>query len=148
MKVRRLVVHGIPEGKPRPRPRGSGDGFYSPKTAWDYAVQIAGAISPERPRPPLAGPLRVDIEYAMPRPKSVPLSVYHCPQKPDGDNADKSTWDGLTATPNNPRGWWRDDKQIVAWSGVKRYCVIGEKPHAVVTVTELSTPVDNLVDNS
>ena len=58
------------------------------------------------------------------------------PEQPDGDNADKATWDALTRA-----GWWKDDKQIVVCTGEKLYCDPPMTPAgALITVEVLEDP--------
>ena len=126
----KLIIYGTPEGKPRPR-RGAGGHFYSPKTLWDTVAETQARMV--RPRQPLEGPLQIMATFYMPRSKSTPKWVRWCPQKPDGDNIEKATWDAMGRA-----GWWKDDKQIVVWTGWKRYVGPGESPRAVIEVEQLT----------
>jgi crossover junction endodeoxyribonuclease RusA len=71
---------------------------------------------------PLEGPLRCEIIYTLPKPKSAPKRRRTWPdRKPDGDKLDRSTHDAMTTA-----GVWKDDAQVVEWSGGKRYPMEGE----------------------
>lgn len=51
--------------------------------------------------------------------------------KPDGDKLERCTWDALTGIV------FRDDSQIVKWSGKKRYADDGKTGALIVISTEL-----------
>lgn len=71
---------------------------------------------------PFDGPVSVEIDFYLPRPKShygkrgLKASAPAFPAvKPDGDKMLRCTWDALTGI------CFRDDAQIVAWPGRKLY---------------------------
>lgn len=94
---------------------------------------------------PLAphGPVRVDLTFYLPRPKSHYLPVTktrrepvlredaprHVASKPDGDKMERCTWDALTSI------LFGDDAQIAEWSGRKLYA----DPHAVGAEVRIET---------
>ena len=89
--------------------------------AW-AARQAMGA------RKPLEGPLRCEIVYTLAKPRSAPKRRRTWPnRKPDGDKLDRSTHDAMTTA-----GVWRDDAQVVEWTGAKRYP--GEGPDALPSI--------------
>lgn len=96
---------------------------------------------------PLAGPLAVDCEFVVTRPKGhfgtgknaavVKPSAPHWPTvKPDATKLFRSTEDALTGI------LWLDDAQIVRQAVSKSY---GESPGAWITVTQLADGPENAV---
>lgn len=79
------------------------------------------------------GPLRLDVEFVLPRPKRLKVGerVDH-DKKPDMDNLLKSTKDGLTAC-----GAWHDDAQVCRCHAVKSYADSREDPHVEICITTL-----------
>lgn len=80
----------------------------------------------------LDGPLVLDVEFVMPRPKALggkpaPPMV----QRPDADKLLRSTCDGLTGTA------YGDDSQVVTIHAHKRRAEPGETPGAHITLTDL-----------
>lgn len=132
-------VIGIPKGQPRARAciRGRHAGVYDPGTAdaWKAAVRKAAASWWDKV--PFTGPVAVDIDFLMPRPKAHYRrselrddAPAWCCTKPDRDNLDKAVLDALTAM-----GFLRDDCIVV--DGRVRKLYSNELPGAVVTVTPL-----------
>lgn len=89
---------------------------------WAALVSHAAALAMEG-RDPEAGPVVVDITFHLPRPKShyrasgalKPNAPRFVATRPDGDKLLRSAWDALTGIV------FRDDAQIVEWSGTKLY---------------------------
>jgi crossover junction endodeoxyribonuclease RusA len=91
---------------------------YTPKTADDWKMIVrneAGKAWDATHGPVWEGPLRVDLTFYFPRPKShfrangvtkPTAPVWHT-TKPDRDNSDKAVLDALTNL-----GIWYDDKQV------------------------------------
>lgn len=158
-------VLGDPKGQPRPKAfaRKFANGavmarVYDPGTAEGWKGQIALAAKEHCPFPPLSGPLRVDIEFRMPRPKShykaqstaarlagaplllkKPAPHWHT-SKPDCDNASKAVLDALTTL-----GFWVDDSQVCIHNVIKIYThehdLYGStKPGATITIRALAIP--------
>jgi len=115
-----FFVDGVPKGQPRPRAfvRGNRAAVYDPGTAegWKSCVAIAAKehLPPERS----AEPVKLALQFWMPRPKS----HYHTGKKagilredavklhtgkPDADNLAKAVLDAMTAL-----GFWQDDSQV------------------------------------
>lgn len=92
---------------------------------------------------PLAGPVSIEVEFRLPRPKSHyrtgrkaqvlrgTAPTAHA-GKPDIDKLLRSTCDALTTA-----GVWRDDSQIADVVTRKRYAD-DELPGATITVTEVT----------
>lgn len=81
---------------------------------------------------PWDGPLGVTYEFIMPRPKqwgrtrNDPMT-----QRPDGDKLERAVNDGLTGIA------FKDDSQIVAWTGSKRRAQHGEQPGVRIVIMPL-----------
>ena len=111
---------------------------------------------------PIEGPVRVDIEFILPRPKShfgtgrnaatiKPSSPTRHHVAPDKDNFEKAVLDALSATPtvtrkklppkhaNDPvynfTGIWRNDGQVCSGLVEKRYHRHMEEPGAIIAVS-------------
>lgn len=135
---------GFPAGQPRPqafiKARGTPHaraGVYDPKTAdgWKGTVVMSG--NPHRPEAPLETPVRVMIDFDMPRPQRLmrrkdPEGPVHCCSTPDADNLAKAVMDAMTRD-----GWWRDDAQVVELAVRKRYHGKYARAGATISVVEL-----------
>ena len=125
-----FFASGTPKGQPRPRAFvcGGKARVYDAGTAEGWKSAVAVAARDVLPAVPIAGPIAVEIQFSMPRPKShygakgavKPAfeSAQHT-QKPDLDNLAKAVLDAMTVL-----RFWGDDAQIVemtlgkAWSGL------------------------------
>jgi Holliday junction resolvase RusA-like endonuclease len=130
-------VHGIPA------PGGSKRGFYSPKLGRVLLVEACKRTSPWRalvsdaaaqahPGPPLDGPLRLEVEFILPRPKNhtgkrglKDWAPTHHTSAPDATKLLRSTEDALKGIA------WRDDAQVAEQFVSKRY---GDRPGAAVRI--------------
>ena len=133
-------VHGVPA------PGGSKRGFYSPKLGRVLMVEACKRTSPWRALvsdaaakahqgPPLAGPLRLDVEFVLPRPKHhtgahglKASAPHHHTSAPDATKLLRSTEDALRGI------CWGDDAQVAVQTVSKRY---GDRPGALVRVSRL-----------
>jgi Holliday junction resolvase RusA-like endonuclease len=123
-----IEVVGNPKGQPRPRAvafAGRARMYDDPKHAvhgWRDLITLAA--QPVRPDQPIAGPIDVEMDFRMPRPRSHftkagALSKHAtcwCETKPDCDNLAKAVLDVLTNIQ-----FWRDDSQVVTTTVSKRY---------------------------
>ena len=140
----RVVIPGVPVAQPRQRHRvvTVGDRSFaqnytpqdSPVTAFKAAVRIAAGSA--RQGEPLAGPLRCDMTFVLPRPKALTKKRGDnprawAPKKPDVDNLFKSVADALNGQ------LWADDSQIVSASIRKVFAAADEQPQTIVEVVEL-----------
>jgi Holliday junction resolvase RusA-like endonuclease len=150
---------GYPAGQPRVKARAFGgharvytpttvkssDGLRHehPATSWKMIVRNEDAKAwIKEPIPQLMqwqGPLRVDLTFYFPRPKSHFRSngelkptapVWHT-AKPDRDNSDKAVLDALTDL-----GLWGDDKQVCDGRVRKLYCPPGCSPGCEIVIQE------------
>lgn len=142
--IHTIEVIGEPYGWPRPRRSKSG-GVYTPHgkwTEWRKAVTLA-ALDQFR-ADPILGPVRLSVVYRLPRPRghfgtgrnasrlrpSAPR-LWHT-NKPDRDNLNKGTKDGLTDA-----RVWADDSQVCTGPCDKVWAQPGELPGATITVEEI-----------
>lgn len=101
----------------------------SPKNArdqasWANAVGWACKLA-MRGQPPLTGPVRVVINFWLPRRKG---DAGNRPtQKRDGDKLERCTWDALTGLA------FVDDGQVVSWAG-ERWFADNRAPGAHITI--------------
>lgn len=141
--VARFRVFGEPKGQPRPRAFATRIGgkvtarVFEAGTAEGWKSAVALASEPQRPSSPLEGPIRVDLELLLHRPKALmrkrhPEGRIYATRKPDRDNCDKAVMDCLTTL-----GWWRDDAQVVAGEITKQYHAKDEAAGAIVTISVL-----------
>lgn len=94
---------------------------------WREAV---GAKARETVGELLDGPLVLDVEFIMPRPKALgDKAAPPMVQRPDTDKLLRSTCDGLTGTA------YGDDSQVVTIHAHKRRAEPGEAPGAHITLT-------------
>lgn len=149
----RFKVPGVPIAQPRPRATlahgGKGarihevthiknamTGERRPHPIAKFKAAVAMAAAAAYDGPPLAGPLRVDLTFLLPRPKAItskkkPNPRCWAPKKPDRDNLEKSFQDALNGQ------LWVDDSQIVTGQVRKMYAAGDEQPCVEVEVTEL-----------
>ena len=142
---------GVPRPQPRPRAFAVGGRarVYNPSTAEGWKNALAIAALPHKPPQPLAGPLRVDLDFFMPRPKGhyrIRAGNVTADLKPaaphwhtrgagklggDRDNLDKAVLDALQVL-----GFFLDDGQVCAGQIVKRYDA-GAGPGCQITIAAL-----------
>ena len=78
------------------------------------------------------GPIKLDLEFHLPRPKSLPRTRETAmTKKPDCDKLARSSVDALTGVV------FRDDAQVVDMHVTKRYAALGESPRAHITIEPL-----------
>lgn len=147
-----IVVTGIPKPQPRGRSSGfkRGDGgvgsrIYDPGSADAWKAVVYSEALKCRPGSPLEGPLRVDIDWYLPRPKTRlrkkdPEGPIWCAKKIDIDNLLKAILDALTMV-----GFWADDSAVRSTAGLR---VMehrkGGRPGAVIRIRrEDGLPVDS-----
>lgn len=145
-----FTVIGEPKGQPRPRAfaRKLGNKFvarvFEAGTAEEWKGQIAAAARPHAPASPLYVPVRVDVTFIFPRPKShyvasnpaKPLRAdapfWHT-GKPDRDNLEKALLDALTQLGL----FWHDDAQVCCGEVSKIY---GPRGGAAIRITPAEVP--------
>ena len=121
-------INGIPE--PQARPRLGRGVVYSPKSKWwGEVVRQGRALAPATP---LDEPLRVTIDFFLPRPKSIRKDTRWQARRPDIDNLTKSTLDALTRA-----GWWTDDGLVAILDAQKLYADDANPAGAVISVQQI-----------
>ncbi len=145
----KITVPAVPVAQPRQRHRvittESGKTFahnYTPKddpvNSYKATVRLAardlGLIEP------IDGPVRVDIDFYLPRPKRLmrrkdpPGAIPHT-AKPDRDNLEKATTDALKGL------LWRDDAQICDGRVRKWYAEKDGVPRVEIEIREVEEAV-------
>ena len=110
-----------PRGKQRPRIVKRANCAYPVAITPDQTVnaenRVQGHVAGEWQRPPVEGPLQVQITVQLLKPKSKPKTRPSWPtSKPDADNYAKLVLDALNGV------LWRDDSQVVRLFVEKTYC--------------------------
>lgn len=139
-------VHGIPAPQGSKRHVGNGRMIESSRKVgpWREAVKAAVLTATNRKPTTVDGPVRVDVTFILPRPKShlgtgrnagrVRDSAPSDPVgKPDLDKLLRSTLDALTDV-----GAIRDDSQVVRIEAAKVYAWPQESPGATIRVWRLT----------
>lgn len=97
---------------------------------WEAGVRLL-ARAAMRGRPPIEGPVRVELVCALPAPKRGPQSGYHV-TRPDLDKLLRAVLDALTGV------CYQDDGQVAEFGARKVY---GPAPGAEIAVIDLSQPL-------
>lgn len=129
-------IEPVEQARPRATRMGRGIRLYDPKKVSVYKKQLGMMCRFQYKQAPLAGPLKVEMNFFRHVQSSVSkkelklrLSGSHRPVvKPDTDNYIKSTLDGLNGL------LWEDDNQIVDLVAHKYY---SDKPRVEIEVTKL-----------
>lgn len=131
MKLSFSVI-GLPAPQGSKRHVGNGIMIESSKNVkpWREAVKWA-AIEAVSGKPVIQGPVSLDIEFLLPRPKAAKKRVYPA-NRPDLDKLIRSTCDALTQV-----GVYRDDSQVVVLNASKRYADSERCVGAFITVMEI-----------
>lgn len=143
-----FFVRWTPKAQPRPRATvvGGRPRIYDPTDAKQWRTMVRLAWTQARAET-LAGPLRCDVDFFLPRPRShyrtgrnahtLKGSAPSMPAaKPDLSNLIKGTEDALNSTRGSP-GAWRDDAQICTMVARKRYAELGDEPGAWICICTL-----------
>lgn len=129
----------------RPAPQGSKRGIAtkhgkvamieSSKNVKPWREDIRHALLDERgqARARYDGPVRVHLEFVMPRPKSMPKTKPTPPhtKKPDVDKLIRAVLDATGSA-----GVWTDDSQVVSVEATKRTARIDEESGCHITISE------------
>lgn len=126
-----FVVHGVPAPQGSKRHVGRGILVESSKKVapWREAVKWE-AIRVHQGRPPMDGPLHVDIAFFVPRPKSTKKGAQPITRTSgDIDKLQRSTFDAITDS-----GMIRDDSQIVSVDVTKEFVGPDDSPRAEIGI--------------
>jgi Holliday junction resolvase RusA-like endonuclease len=124
-----FFAEGTPKGQPRPKAfsRGGIASVYDPGTAEGWKGEVALAAKEHKPEKPLEGPLKLTLNFVIPRPKGhfrtgkraselrEDAPIWHT-GKPDADNFAKAVMDALTML-----SFWKDDSQVAILEVRKGY---------------------------
>ena len=135
----KLTIPGIPVSKGRPRV--GKWGTYTPEKTVNYENLVKYCYMEQGQGKKLEGPLRMDVGFFFPIPKSVSnkksldmdKGVIKHTKKPDLDNCIKSIADSLNGMA------YEDDSQIMTLTACKYY---SSTPRAEVTITEVGDDRD------
>lgn len=120
----------IPVAQGRPRAAVTRIGhirMYDPERSRSWKHELAWASLPYKPKVPSEFPLRISLQFVLPKPASVRRSYPSV--KPDLDNLIKGVLDSFTGI------FWRDDAQIVDYAMMsKRY---GAQSGVAVCIEEI-----------
>lgn len=131
----RLEIEPVPKG--RPRISRSGHAFTPAKTR-AAEKEIQAILRSRYPGKPLDGPLSVDVQFFLTKPKSVKRESPHV--KPDLDNLAKLVLDSANDI------LWADDAQICVLNLEKSYARPYEKSCVLISVTPLRGGWDDVLD--
>ena len=109
--------------------------FFKTPKASDYQKIIRLYANKYRPKTPWSCPIRMVVDYFLPRParlntKKIPACQQYAEKRPDLDNLQKGTQDAF-------QGFWEDDSQIVELSMRKFYCAVGERGRITLELIKL-----------
>lgn len=127
----KFIIPGEPVAKERPRFTKSGI-VYTPKKTKIF-VALVRKIADKHFDEPLDGPIKMELVFCFPRPKSKiwkrkPMPREWKTSRPDIDNLFKAVTDALNGIA------YKDDRQIVELHVKKYICSGDEKPHTEVIV--------------
>ena len=93
--VLRIIGLPVPKGRPRSFRVGGFLGHYTPKRTAEWEKYVRLQARQQYKQAPLDCPIKIEVEFYLPRPKSLPKKyVYHA-KKPDLDNLNKAILDSL-----------------------------------------------------
>ena len=131
-------VYGLPVAQGRPRafklPSGQIQ-VYDPAKSRDWKRTVMAQALVCKPAHLLAGALAAEMDFYLPRPKSLPKRVVYPMKKPDASNLLKAVEDALRGIV------FADDSQIVTLRATKHYATenatVSAPPGVYVRLEEL-----------
>lgn len=136
-----FTVPAVPIAQPRHRIgtiAGKARAFESPKShpIHAYKATVRHAAAEVYNGPPLDGPLKMQLQFVLPRPKgktwkTKPMPRYWHASRPDTDNLAKAVKDALSGL------CYVDDAQICTLEATKMVADGSEQPHTLVRLTQL-----------
>ena len=127
-------VYGLPVAQGRPRAFKLPSGqirVYDPSKSRDWKRTVMAQALVCKPERLLVGALEGEMDFYLPRPKSLPKRVVYPVKKPDASNLLKSLEDALKGIV------FADDSQIVTVRATKHYATEGAPPGVYVRLEEL-----------
>ena len=122
----KIFGNPVAQGRPRFFRRGNFVGTYDPDKSRSWKDTIISQIVEQNPEYH-AGAIAMTINFAMPRPKSLPKKVKHHIKRPDLDNLIKAVKDALHGI------CFKDDSQIVSLIAEKHYAE--DQTGIMITIT-------------
>jgi crossover junction endodeoxyribonuclease RusA len=138
-----FAVHGLPASQGSKKHIGKGVMVESSKNVKPWRQDVKYAALAAKPSGWNTAPaMALSVVFKFQRPASHlgknglrPSAPHHCTSARNGDieKLVRSTHDALTGV------LFDDDRQVVTLNATKRYCVQGEQPGAIITLTALTT---------
>lgn len=100
-------VLAVAQGRPRATSRGGFVSMYTPAKTVNFKRELIRIAERAYRLDPMTGPLRVDLNFYLPRPKSAKKDVFVPITRPDIDNYVKAVFDAMNEI------LWKDDSQVV-----------------------------------
>ena len=130
-----IWIPGIPAPQGSKRHVGNGILIESSKRVGPWRAVVAIAVG-EQTTTVLDGPVRIELQFVMPRPKATPKrSTPPAVKKPDLDKLTRAVLDAITGVS------YRDDSPVVDLVASKRIAELGEPPGLSLTVCPCSTHI-------
>ena len=85
----------IPKARPRATMISGKAIMYTPTQTKQFERYVKSVAAQHAPREPLIGALEVQLDFFLPRPKSLPIKIKYHTKKPDIDNLAKSVLDAM-----------------------------------------------------
>lgn len=126
-----IFVSGCPVAKARPRFARTPFGFktYTPETTASWESRVRWECTQHRPFNMPEIPVRVELTFLMPRPKSLKKRVQYHTKKPDIDNLSKAVLDGMKQA-----GMFKDDSYVVEFKAIKEYAIDNKQIGVVIAL--------------
>jgi Holliday junction resolvase RusA-like endonuclease len=119
------------------RPKGSWTPFYTrgglrlrpaSKHTKPWETEVHKQVKKQWGGPLLDGPIRVDLIFYLPKPKTAVRDFPTGKFDGDGDKLERCVWDAMTGVV------YIDDRQVIEWSGKKRYAKT--TPRVSITISD------------
>jgi len=125
-----FTVYGNPvaQGRPRAFKMGNRIGMYDPKNSREWKQTVKLMAMQYRPDGLIEGPVHINLDFFLLRPKSLPKKVQDHIKKPDIENLAKAVIDGLEGI------FFKNDSQITVAVMSKNYCEGMEQPRVEIWV--------------
>ena len=118
----------VPWARPRVTTRGSFPRFFTAKNQREYETMFRDLAGKFAPDDPLDCPIKVELKFYKPKPKTADKKINYPHKKPDIDNLIKLTLDSMNGL------FFLDDKLVCEITAGKYY---DENARTEVLITEL-----------